>query len=1184
MTEPAESAGQVPVGDGDGRAAHQWYRTLADIVAGGVFRLDADDRIVAVDDTLLELSGYDREALRGEHVSHLIADGDADSLEWPVSADSDDRRAESDTGATAPVSLEQAIRTATGAVIPCELRLGVVPADSGRAGTVGVVRACESGEPEADSQTDPKGLDTATTGWNEPAGDGAPASGPPLDSITAALEEADVGVFVLDSEFDVAWINDATERYFGLEQASVVGRDKRDLIEETISKRVAEPDRFLESVGAIYDDNSGSERFECRVTPGENRAERWLEHRSKPIESGPYAGGRIELYYDVTEQHRRAYQLRRLNEAVREWFGSGSRDELAVQACRHLSDILDLEINGIFLHEPETDALEPVARSEAAAALFDDLPTFAAGEGVAWRVFETAEPAIYDDIRADPDVYNPETPIRSEICLPIEDHGVVLIGSLERGAFDDGDLSLAKIVASSLEAAFDRISHERAVERERTQTATLLQTAPVGISVEDDDGERLLANRYGQTKLGLDDRGPLGETELLAELDVRDADGEPVSPENGPSARVRATGEPVTNEELAVEDADGERRWFSITAVPVFDPDGSLERVVSAAEDVTALKEQERRLERRKHELETELSEILGRVSDAFYALDDEWRFTHVNDRAAELLGHDPEELVGENIWARFPSGTRSDLRERYREAMATQRPLSWERYSESLGIWMEIQAYPSETGLSVYFRDITDRKRRERQLEQYERIIETVEDGIYVLEEDGRFVTVNDAYVDLTGYDRDELLESHASLVVDEQVMELARRVAADESDASTIEAELETSGGDRVPVEATVTSTASTDTGRQRIGVVRDITDRKERQRKLEESEQRYRTLAENFPNGVVALFDDSLRYTAAGGQLLGDLGIDRATTIGQTIYERYPDELVAEIEPHFRAALDGDERTFDVSYYGRELRAHTLPVRTGDVVTAGMLVIQDITERREYQRKLEASNERLEQFAYAASHDLQEPLRMVTSYLRLLEDRYADALDGDGEEFIAHAVDGAERMREMIDGLLEYSRVETRGDPLEPVDLEAVLEDVREDLQVRIEERDADISVEPLPCVEGDESQLRQVFQNLLSNALEYSGDEPPRVRVSAERTDGAWEVAVADEGIGIDPDDQERIFRVFQRLHAPEKHAGTGIGLALCKRIVERHGGEIRVDSTPGEGATFSVTLPAVDGES
>ena len=201
------------------------------------------------------------------------------------------------------------------------------------------------------------------------------------------------------------------------------------------------------------------------------------------------------------------------------------------------------------------------------------------------------------------------------------------------------------------------------------------------------------------------------------------------------------------------------------------------------------------------------------------------------------------------------------------------------------------------------------------------------------------------------------------------------------------------------------------------------------------------------------------------------------------------------------------------------------------------------------------------------------------MVSSYLQLIESRYADELDEDGEEFLAFAVDGADRMRDMIDGLLTYSRVDSRGDPFEPVDLDDVLDDVREDLQVKIAESGAEITAGPLPRVEGDPGQLRQVLQNLIDNAIEYSGDEPPRVEVTARRDGDAWVLSVSDEGIGIDPADADRVFEVFQRLHSRSEHSGTGIGLAVCERIVERHGGEIWVDSEPGEGTTFSFTLPA-----
>ena len=263
--------------------------------------------------------------------------------------------------------------------------------------------------------------------------------------------------------------------------------------------------------------------------------------------------------------------------------------------------------------------------------------------------------------------------------------------------------------------------------------------------------------------------------------------------------------------------------------------------------------------------------------------------------------------------------------------------------------------------------------------------------------------------------------------------------------------------------------------------------------------------------------------------------------------------------------------------------EQRSQELEETTAELEETVEQLEETKTELKNTVEHLQTSNERLEQFAYAASHDLQEPLRMVSSYLQLLENRYADDLDEDALEFIDFAVDGADRMRRMVDSLLEYSRV-SRSESLEPTDANAVFDDVLDDIQLRIEEADATITTDDLPTVTADPDQLAQVFRNLISNALTYSGDEPPQVHVSAERTNGAWRFAVADEGIGIDPDYHSRIFNVFERVHTDEETSESGaggIGLALCERIIERHAGEIWVESESGEGATFHFTVPLVE---
>ena len=230
----------------------------------------------------------------------------------------------------------------------------------------------------------------------------------------------------------------------------------------------------------------------------------------------------------------------------------------------------------------------------------------------------------------------------------------------------------------------------------------------------------------------------------------------------------------------------------------------------------------------------------------------------------------------------------------------------------------------------------------------------------------------------------------------------------------------------------------------------------------------------------------------------------------------------------------------------------------------------------------KELARSNTELQHFAYVASHDLQEPLRMVTSYTQLLAKRYKGQLDTDADEFIAYAVDGGTRMQALINDLLTYSRVGTQGKDFELIDCEAVLDRTLVNLQAAVQENEAVLTHYPLPTVMADDSQLGQVFQNLIGNAIKYHGDEQPEVHIGAERKNGVWLFSVRDNGIGIDPEHAERIFLIFQRLHTRAEYSGTGIGLAICKRIVERHGGRIWVESEPGKGSSFYFTIPTEGG--
>ncbi|WP_408959876.1 sensor histidine kinase [Natrinema sp. 74] len=504
-----------------------------------------------------------------------------------------------------------------------------------------------------------------------------------------------------------------------------------------------------------------------------------------------------------------------------------------------------------------------------------------------------------------------------------------------------------------------------------------------------------------------------------------------------------------------------------------------------------------------------------GRITDAVFAVDDEWRLTFCNERIERLLERPEAELLGTVVWDAVPNAIGSARRDEYERAMRTREPVSFEGVSELLAVGLDGRAYPSETGLTVSIRIDTEHSRRTTQIRERERALQDAYEVIAA--PDRQF---SDQIESLLSVVRDTIGTDYATL---SRVHEDADEYIFEAVDAPS---DADLTAGDVVSL-STTNCERVVDTGQTLV---------------LEDVEADAPDLADRAGNAEWGI-----------SSYLGT-----PVSVGDDVYGTF---CFYDMEARVEGFSDWEVTFVELlgNWMGAEL------------------------ERREYERELEASNERLEQFAYTVSHDLKEPLRMVSSYLSLIENRYGDELDTEGEEFLDYAVDGAERMRTMIDGLLAYSRVETRGDPFEPVALDAVLEDVRSDLRLRLEETDATLSSESLPRVEGDPDQLRQVLQNLLSNALAYSGDESPRIDITAQRDGSQWIVSVADDGIGIDPDDEERIFEVFERLHSREEHAGTGIGLALCRRIVERHDGEIWVDTEPGEGATFRFTLPAVDGD-
>jgi PAS domain S-box-containing protein len=313
----------------------------------------------------------------------------------------------------------------------------------------------------------------------------------------------------------------------------------------------------------------------------------------------------------------------------------------------------------------------------------------------------------------------------------------------------------------------------------------------------------------------------------------------------------------------------------------------------------------------------------------------------------------------------------------------------------------------------------------------------------------------------------------------------------------------------------------------------------------------------------------------------------GYARDELLGQPIERLIPERLRAR-HPKLRGEFDARPEARPMGagrdLFGLRKDGVEMPVEIGlnPIATAeGRFVLAsvvDISARKRAEEELRRSNAELESFAYVASHDLQEPLRMVGSYVQLLAKRYRGKLGPDADDFIGFALDGAVRMQRLIEDLLAYSRVGTRGAELVPTDANAALARALANLQLAMREAGARVTHDPLPTLRADAGQLEHVFLNLIGNAIKFRSPRPLAIHVGAERKDGQWEFSIRDNGIGIEAQYFDRIFVIFQRLHVREQYPGTGIGLAITKRIIERHGGRIWVESTPGQGSTFRFTLP------
>jgi len=477
---------------------------------------------------------------------------------------------------------------------------------------------------------------------------------------------------------------------------------------------------------------------------------------------------------------------------------------------------------------------------------------------------------------------------------------------------------------------------------------------------------------------------------------------------------------------------------------------------------------------------------------------------------------------------------------------------------------------------------------------ERYRMIFNHSPLGIVHFDRDGIILDCNEPFLKIMGASREKVLGFNMVSSTQDPVMRAAV-LAALGGEFGHYEGEYLSVTGKKSTQLRAIYNSLTSEEGKflGAVALFEDISETRRAEKALKESEQRYRTLVETMTEGLLIRNELDL-ITYVNEKLCQMWGYSREEILGHPSTDFLDaDNQQILLEQRIKRR-QGSQEPYEITWTtkdGRKVPTIMSPKAVFD--TEGTFrgsfgVLTDITNRKKVEEalarqatELERSNAELQQFAYVASHDMQEPLRMIASYVQLLARRYKGKLDQDADEFIAYAVDGAKRMQTMINDLLAYSRVGRLGGEFEPTDCEQALHWAMQNLEGAIEESQATITHGPLPTLMASGSLLGLLFQNLIANGLKFHGTAPPRIEIAAEQRGREWLFTVQDNGIGFDTQYNDRIFIIFQRLHGKGAYPGTGIGLAICKKIVEYHGGQIWAHSEPGKGSTFSFSIPILE---
>ncbi len=1048
-------------------------------------------------------------------------------------------------------------------------------------------------------------------------------------------------IAILDTDYKVIRANKAMSDRFGITPEECVGLTCYEVVHG-----MDKPPAFCPHQQLLEDGSEHTEEVHEDSLGGD-----FLVSASPLHDSEGKLIGSVHVARDINERKKKEKELHQLNKAYRALTNSSQAMIRAKNELEYLDSVCNIVVEDCghsmvwigYAEEDENRTVRPMAYAGFEEGYVEGLDITWAdderGNGPTGTAIRTHKISICKNMLTDPKFkpWREEAVKRgyaSSLVLPLifenKALGAISIYSSEQDPFSENEIKLLTELADNLAYGINvirlRIAREEMKEaliRSENEFRTLAENSPDVIARFDRQNRHIYVNPAAAEPYGLLQEDIIGKTHAEIEMDP-----EKIEFWERHHNKVFATGKPETME-FKYKSPQGEKYYYNTQIVPEF-VDGEVKSILAISRDITYIKEAESELKEARDNLEEQVKErtlelegayeslklanaynrsLIEASLDPLVTIGPDGKITDVNGATELVTGCSRDELIGTDFSDYFtePENARKGYQEVFREGHVFNYPLEIKhKDGHTTPVLYNASVYRDESGevIGVFAaaRDITERKKAEENIQRLANIVESSNDAIITKSLDGVITSWNNGAEEIYGYLTEEILGKPISALEPDdlkgETKELVEMIKTGEKIHHYETSRLK-KNGELIDISITLSPVFDMSGKLMAISTIaRDITERKKAEEELKKAGKYNRSLIETSLDPLVTIGPDG-KITDVNMATELVTGYSRDELIGTDFSDYFtePDKAREGYQEVFR-----NMQVFD---YPLEIKHKDGPVTPvlynasvyhdeSNNVIGVFAAARDITERKKAEKllklkleELARSNAELEQFAYVSSHDLQEPLRMIGSYLQLLQRRYQGQLDDKADKYINFAVDGASRMQNLINDLLEFSRVTTRAKEFEPTDCELILDHVLSNLEVSIKENKAVVSHNHLPAVMADSTQLAQVFQNLISNAIKFRSEETPKIYISAEKEDDKWIFSVADNGIGIDPKHSEKIFEVFKRLHKRREYPGTGIGLSICKKIIERHGGHIWVESEPDKGSIFYFTIPeegVINGES